>query len=162
MPWNLNFRYNLQCRHTFWYLKLKTQDFSKFHEQYPCHFSNNCMHAPCTVMIALTTFQFVLISEVRSFDFCSITTQRFILITPKRQVWFLQIKPLCCQEQLKFLLKWRRQVYENALSKMWISVTKNSKKGEVCFVLKCLGHFPRAFYFLTAVPKQQSQKMKEI
>ena len=45
MPRNLNFRCYLHCRHTFWYLKLKTKDFSKFHEQYPCTFQTTaCMH----------------------------------------------------------------------------------------------------------------------
>ena len=45
MPWNQNFRYNLHCKHTSWYLKLKTKDFSKFHERYPCTFQTTaCMH----------------------------------------------------------------------------------------------------------------------
>ena len=45
MPWNLNFRYNLHCRYTFWNFKWKIKDFSKFHEQYPCTFQTTaCMH----------------------------------------------------------------------------------------------------------------------
>ena len=45
MPWNQNFRYNLYCKHTSWYLKLKTKDFSKFHERYTCTFHTTaCMH----------------------------------------------------------------------------------------------------------------------
>ena len=45
MPWNQNFRYNLHCKHTFWHLKLKTKDFSKFLKQYTCTFQTTaCMH----------------------------------------------------------------------------------------------------------------------
>ena len=36
--------------------------------------------------IALTTFEFVLISEAHSFHFCSITTKHFIIITQKTRV----------------------------------------------------------------------------
>ena len=52
MPWNQNFRYNLHCKHTFWHLKLKTKDFSKFLKQYTCTFQTTaCMHL--TLCVAL-------------------------------------------------------------------------------------------------------------
>ena len=45
MPWHKIFRYNIHCKHTFRHLKLKTKDFSKFQEQYPCTFQKTaCMH----------------------------------------------------------------------------------------------------------------------
>ena len=45
MPWNLNLRHNLHCGHTFWNLKLKIKDFSKFQNQYSCTIQTTaCMY----------------------------------------------------------------------------------------------------------------------
>ena len=63
MPWNQNFRYNLHCKHTFWHLKLKTKDFSKFLKQYTMHFSNNCMHTPDTVDKNMLYFYCVTVTQ---------------------------------------------------------------------------------------------------
>ena len=52
MPWDQNFRYDLHCVHTFWHLKLKTLDFSKFLKQYPYTLQTTaCMHLTLCVKI---------------------------------------------------------------------------------------------------------------
>ena len=68
MPWNQNFRYNLHCKHTFWHLKLKTKDFSKFLKQYTCTFQTTaCMHL--TLQHQLTSHATGLLPSCLTFDF---------------------------------------------------------------------------------------------